>query len=293
MTLISLLIVLMLEHFFKVSSVLEMDFKSQDWFLRWHQWIATKFHYHWFENWSGIAIIIGIPVLFVYLISDLDSGFIFWLLQLALTILVLAYCLGPIEQNEHLRKYFDAVDREDLQSAYEHIVGCLNLKSGKSEPEDIQSLGRMVTRLILSQSNYRYFAVLMYFVLLGPAGALLYRLTHTFEFSVRDVESSPFRDKLIKLRKTLDWLPARLTGFLYSLAGDFTGAISKLKEYMLQDDEQNEHLLEETGLGALGVKSDVCTNIIDENNEALALVSRSVVVLIVFIAILTVFGWLS
>ena len=58
-------------------------------------------------------------------------------------------------------------------------------------------------------------------------------------------------------------------------------------------DNVNKQLLEETGLGALAIQSDACEDIIEENKQALDLVSRSVVVLIVFIAVMTVFGWLS
>jgi len=293
MTLISLLFVLMLEHLFNASAVLEKELNSHNWFQQWRLWISSKCQQSWFKNWAGIVIIIGIPVLLVELLYAADKGFLFWIFQLALSVLVMLYCLGPIDQNIHLKEYFDAVERDDLQSAYCHVEGYLDLKSDHPMPDDLLTLGRTVTRLILSQSNFRYFAVLMYFVLLGPAGALLYRLTGTFEFTVRDDESSPFRDKLRQMRTTLDWLPARLTGFLYSLAGDFTGAMSKLKHYLLEADHQNKQLLEETGLWALGIKEDACSNIIDENNQALALVSRSVVIFIVFIALMTVFGWLS
>jgi len=293
MTLISLLFVLMLEHFFKAGSILEEELNSRNWFPNWRQWIAVKIRHSWFDDWPGIAIILGIPVYLIYLISSADAGILFSIVQLALMVVVMIYCLEPIDQNSHLQEYFDAVERDDLQSAFNHIEGYLRLKTDHPVPDDLSELGRTVTRLILSQSNFRYFAVLMYFVLLGPAGALLYRLTSTFEFTERDEEESPFRDKLKQMRTILDWLPARLTGFLYTLAGDFTGAMSKLSEYLPQTEQQNKQLLEETGLGALGINSDTCDDIIEENNQALALVTRSVVILIVIIAVLTVFGWLS
>ncbi len=293
MILISLLFVLMLEHFFKISAVLEDKYKSYNWFPGWRLWISSKFQQDWFNGWAGIMIILGGPVLLLYLLDGADSGFFFWIFQRVLALLILVYCLGPIEQNEHLREYFEAVEREDLQSAYDHVEGYLDLKSGQPMPEELTTLGRTVTRLILSQSNFRFFAVLMYFILLGPAGALLYRLTGTFEFKERDDEESPFRDKLSQMRMIIDWLPARLTGFLYSMAGDFTGAMSKLNKYLMETEQLNKQLLEETGMGALGIQSDACDNIIEENNQALDLVSRSVVVLIVFIAVMTVFGWLS
>ena len=67
----------------------------------------------------------------------------------------------------------------------------------------------------------------------------------------------------------------------------------RFKQYLFTDQPQNELLLEETGLGALGIKDEHCTDIIDENKQALDLVTRTVVVFLVIIAVLTVFGWLS
>jgi AmpE protein len=283
----------MLEQYLKISAVLENEFKSHKWFPAWRQWLSNKVDIHKINDWAVIALIIGTPVAVFYVLSDIDAGFIFWIVQLVLAVAVMIYCLDPIEQNAHLKEYFEAVERDDVQGAFHQIADYLDLKSEHQVPDDMNSLGRLVTRVILSQSNFRYFGVLMYFVLLGPAGALLYRLAGTFEFSMRDDENSPYQEKLKQLRFVLDWLPARLTGFLYTLAGDFTGAMPRLKEYLFTEQPQNDLLLEETGLGALGIKDEQCTDIIDENKQALNLVIRTVVVFLVIIAVLTVFGWLS
>ncbi len=292
MTLISLLFVLILEYFFRVSVIFEEVFKYHKWFPDWFKWITAKFHQSWFSDWPGIFIILGTPVLLVYFISAADQGFLMWLCQLVLSLVVLVYCLGPIDQNEHLGEYFDAMENEELQSAFHHIEDYLDLKSGQDIPENTQKLGRVVTTLILLQSNFRYFGVLVYFVLLGPAGALLYRLTCTFEFATRDEEHSPYQSRLLSLRNLLDWIPARITSFLYALAGDFNGVMSSLKRYLFQANN-NESLLKEAGLGALGLDNEISDDVIEENNQALSLVSRALVILLVIIAMMTVFGWLS
>jgi len=211
------------------------------------------------------------------------------LLFMLLTLVVLFYCLDPIDQNGHLDEYFDAMENGDVQSAYYQVEDYLDLKSGKNMPENKQKLGRTVTTLILSQSNFRFFGVLVYFILLGPAGALLYRLTCTFEFSVRDEDESPYRKKLAQLRNILDWLPVRITAFMYALAGDFNGAMSNLKHHLFQAHNHSESLLQETGLGALGLDAEIIDDVKKENNQALALVYRSLVILLVIIAMMTVF----
>ncbi len=99
------------------------------------------------------------------------------------------------------------------------------------------------------------------------------------------------------LRKILDWLPARITGFLYALAGDFTGAMTELKKYLLIKNCDPEKLIQDTGFGALGIDKDSYQEnnieIIEENNQAQSLISRSLVIFLVIVAMMTVFGWLS
>ncbi len=297
MTLISLLLVLILETFFRISAIFEEVFKYHKWFPNWYNWIRTRIKQKWFDGWPGIILILAVPVCVIHLLYTANSGFLFLLFQLAISVLVLVYCLGPIEQNKHLKEYFSAVESGDFQSAYHHIEDYLDLKSGKTVPEDMSKLGRAVTSLILSQSNFRFFGVLVYYVLLGPVGALLYRLACTFEFSIRDDDESPYRNNLILLRKILDWFPARITGLLYAMAGDFTGAMTKLKKYLLVKNSDPVNLIQETGLGALGIDRESyeenSTKIIEENNQAQSLISRSLVLFLVIVAMMTVFGWLS
>ncbi len=297
MTLLSLLSVLILETFFRISAILEEVLNYHNWFPNWYKWIRTRIKQKWFDDWPGIMLILALPVGFIHLLYIANNGFLFLIFQLALSVLVLVYCLGPIEQNKHLKEYFHAVESGDFQSAYHHVEDYLDLKSGKTVPEDISKLGRVVTSLILSQSNFRFFGVLVYFVLLGPVGALAYRLTCTFEFSIRDDDESPYRNNLILLRKILDWLPARITGFLYALAGNFTGAMTILKKHLLIKNSDPDELIQDTGLGALGIDRDSyqenTIEIIEENNQAQSLISRSLVIFLVIVAIMTVFGWLS
>lgn len=297
MTLISLLLVLMLELFFRISAILEDALKYHKWFPNWFKWLRARIKQSWFDDWPGIIIILGIPLVLLHLLYPAENGFLLQLFQLALSVVILVYCLGPIEQNKHLKEYFLAVENGDLQSAYHHVEDYLDLKSGKYVPEDLSKLGRVVTRLILSQSNFRFFGVLVYFVLLGPVGALMYRLACTFEFTIRDDEKSPYQEKLNLLRKILDWLPSRITGFLYALAGDFTGAMVKLKKYLLIKNSDPDKLIQETGLGALGIKTENfqenSAEIIEENKQAQSLISRSMVIFLVIIAIMTVYGWPS
>ena len=85
-----------------------------------------------------------------------------------------------------------------------------------------------------------------------------------------------------------------MTALLYSLAGDFNGAFVRFLPFAFRSGYESEGLLENTGIGAMGIDTDNRElDIITENRQALALVSRSTKVFILIIAIMTVFGWLA
>lgn len=291
MILVSLLIILFLEYQFKISQQMASRLQSHRWLRDWHDLIVGKSA----ETRPELifSLIILLPVLLVFWLTSLEGGFFLWLFQFLLTLFVLSYALGPIDQNQHLSAYFEAVERQDFQAAFIEVQENLNQKSCQIAPEDFESLGRLVTELILRQCNFRLFGVLFYFILLGIAGALAYTLICNLEFYVRDNEQSRVKDTARKVRAVVDWLPQRITALLYGLAGDFNGAMAQFLPFAFKSTELSAGMLENTGLGAMGIDvSHREDEVITENREALALVSRSTKVFILIIAIMTVFGWL-
>ena len=135
---------------------------------------------------------------------------------------------------------------------------------------------------------------LFYYVVFGIGGALAYNIICNFEYLVRDEEDSKIHPIAKTVRTWVDWIPQRLTALLYSLAGDFNGAFARFLPFAFKSGSQSEGLLEQTGIGAMGLDFENRElDIITENREALALVSRATKVFILIIAIMTVFGLLT
>jgi len=292
MILISLLLILFLEYQFKLSRVLKQQFHADAWFGRWLDFIVVKLPKDW--PWLGYLIQVFIPVLIVMWLAESQAGLIISAVQFVFVLIVLGYSLGPIDQNTHLDTYFEALKQNDLDAAADEIQNNLNQRSVVLHADSIDSLGRQVTNLILRQCNFRLFGVLFYFVIFGIGGALAYNLVCSFEFHHRENEDSPFQNISRRVRHAFDWLPQRITGLLYGLAGDFNGAMQVYLKYFFKSGENCTGLLEQTGLGALGFSEEQRPeSALEENYEAMALVSRSAMVFVLIIAILTVFGWLN
>ncbi len=140
MTLISLLLVLILETFFRISAILEEVLKYHNWFPNWYKWIRTRIKQKWFDDWPGIILILAVPVGFIHLLYTANNGFLFLLFQLVLSVLVLTYAICIILYLLHLRnprsKFFSRSDEDYGNQTMDkllHSTTLLMISIGKVE----------------------------------------------------------------------------------------------------------------------------------------------------------------
>lgn len=102
----------------------------------------------------------------------------------------------------------------------------------------------------------RAFGELFWFVVLGPAGALLYAMT-VVHSSIRseggEDENGPSFDRMLTW---LDWLPARLLALSFALVGNFEVAIARLNHVEGEAAKNAPGLLAGVARGALGLPGD-------------------------------------
>ncbi|MDP1537175.1 MAG: CobD/CbiB family protein [Burkholderiales bacterium] len=179
-----------------------------------------------------------------------------------------------------------------------------------------------IARLAIEQgivSSHRYvFAPLFWFMVFGPAGALLYRLG----FAVAEHwprASGPVDDHALfgefarRAFQAIDWLPARLTAVTFAIVGDFEDAVYCWRTQASQWADAATGILLASGAGALGIKlglplpdagemggiearpelglgddADV-----EHLQSAIGLVWRALVLSLLLLALLTVASWVG
>lgn len=126
------------------------------------------------------------------------------------------------------------------------------------------------------------FGVLFWFGVFGPTGALLYWFLVVAKQSPGMLE--PENDALYKavawVHAMAAWIPARITGFMYALVGNFDPGFKCWKDCARNPKLASGQLLQECGKAAVGT---------DGEDAAEGLVNRAFfawVVLIIFIAII-------
>ncbi|MDH4046809.1 MAG: regulatory signaling modulator protein AmpE [Gammaproteobacteria bacterium] len=206
-----------------------------------------------------LAAILVLPVfLVIFIAGDKLSGYPY----MVLAILVLFFSLGPKDIGEEIDEYCNALQSGDA----DEISRSTRALTEKDPPQDSDERIRLVEEAACVQANNRVFAVIFWFVLLGPFGAWSYRVTDlmrrraVFGESRRAGESRSNRasDAARLLHGWLAWLPARLTAIGFAMAGSFESALGAWRnvasQASLTHSEQSELLLARVGSGALALQ---------------------------------------
>jgi AmpE protein len=152
---------------------------------------------------------------------------------------------------------------------------------------------------VLARRRYYYrayerrFAVLFWFMVLGPAGAIAYR-------GAALESAQPAAPGGIRLLHWLDWIPVRLLGISYALVGDFDACLYRWRGLLDDTRTPAELALETCGYAAL--RQHERADAAEETTDALiargaaeldaveVMHRRALLVWMVVIALLTMIG---
>jgi AmpE protein len=281
MALISIIIGLLFDRAFRHLH----DLRDLSWFEYYTNAIAR-----WVRTTNGIILLVAVlflPVLIIAVMQYLLSDFLHNLPYMLFAVLVFVYCLGPACLSSDIEYYLDARRLGDEDEAL-HYAGILTERAASTAPDQQTS---DVTRAILHVANERIFAVIFWFVIIGPAGALLYRLTTSL--SKQEGLHDSLATVAILFQAVLSWVPARMLALGYALTGHFDGASQAYRNRPYETDLalENYDVLVNTGMGAL--RDHEATDEISSIISAKNLVMRSILIWIAVLALLTLGGWLG
>lgn len=118
-------------------------------------------------------------------------------------------------------------------------------------------IARLAIEQALLASHRHVFAPLLWFAVLGPAGALFYRLAHTLDehWGTRsEQEFGEFGQFAHQAFAFIDWLPLRVTAAAFAVVGDFEDAAHCWRNQADLWPDGGSGILLASGAGALGVR---------------------------------------
>lgn len=205
------------------------------------------------DVWRGVSGIWWVRMGLVLLVPVLVTGLLAWVLPLGFWLvwatLVLCYSLGRGEFAPETASYTlacnDGAWSVAINKALRQGVDPTDLAQ-----DDWPQLHQRMLEATAYQGFERLFAVLFWFVLFGPAGALLYRLSFLY------AQMHP-EERVRRWLWALEWLPVRLLGVSFAITGNFVGCVNRWKVYVFCLASTSRSVLRETVLGALSVDDEL------------------------------------
>ncbi len=294
-TLVAVIVALVLGH---VAPALVTAARQFTWFGQWLQWLDARFaEGDFWRGRYGIVLALLPPLIVVALLQWLLHAPLLGLLGLLFGIVALVYAWGPRDLDVDVEAVIDAHDPPTRREAIARLW---------PDRADIAADGPALVEAVFRNALQRWFGVLFWFLLLGPVGALLYRLTVlAAEGEFARLLPHDTAAGARSLRAVLDWPVAQLMTLSMALVGNFDPVFSAWREA-----HGGEWQLDTRFLGAAArasVKSELAEEAeeyaeegmvqamreLPELRDAMSLVWRILLLWLAVLAVFVIGGWVS
>ena len=300
-TLIAVVIALLLGH---LAQPFVAALRQYDWYADWLRWLSARFGEG--SAWRGrygIAIALAVPLLVVGLFQVALDAPLLGLVGLLFAVAVLVYAWGPRDLDLDVDAITATTDPVARREAAARLW-----PAGQEPLMDGASLVEAVFR----NAQRRWFGVLFWFLLLGPVGALLYRLSVLSVEGEMATQLPPTTGEgARRLLAVLDWPVAQLMTLALALVGNFDTVLAAWREA-----GGGSASLDNRFLGAVA-RASVRTELVEEASDyadengvvpprymavatdlpelrdAMSLVWRCLLVWLAVLALFVIAGWVS
>lgn len=246
-----ILIALLINHYWTRDRALPGD----GWFesLLGHlKKLSKRFEEQDNQHLTAIAVLL-LPSCILLILLWIVGGVWFGLISFSIHVALLLVLFDPVHLRSWTQRYLTHWREEDFEGAYLYLqerASGSRLENG----EDQEAVHEQCSRFLLANSFERLFAVLFWYLVLGPAGALAFyalgqmqkpRYPSALEFD------QPW---LARLEFVLEWVPARLLGLTFALAGQFESTFNCLRRYFFYTAKSAQELVIRCAYAAIGKK---------------------------------------
>ena len=170
---------------------------------------------------------------------------------------VLYACTGFREFSNYLNEINKLLKVSDLPAAREPLRQWRNADCGAL---DANAVARVAIELGLMASHRQVFGPVAWFLVFGPAGALLYGMAALLRdtWGQRAAPDTGLSDEFGRFASrafdVIDWVPARLTAASFAAVGNFQDAVDCWRAQADSWADEAQGIILASGAGALGVK---------------------------------------
>jgi len=297
-TLLAVIVALAIGH---LGPDIATGIRQYGWYANWLRWLNAQFPEgsFWRGSW-GIALALVVPLLGVGLFQFALEQPLWGFVGLLFDVAVLFYCWGPRDLDLDVAAVLDAPDAAARNTAAARLWPA-------GEPARLE--GPALVEAVFRNALRRWFGVLFWFCVLGPFGALLYRLS-VLAVEREDVHLAHGTASGAKTwLAILEWPVMQLMALALALVGNFDSVVAAWREdgaFGLHGGLLNaaarssvrceiaEEVADytESGVSASTALAEVFGEL-PELRDAMSLVWRILVLWLATIALFVVAGWVS
>lgn len=194
-----------------------------------------------------LAVIVPVLVVAVAYLALNEANPLFGMLG-AIAVLYLTLRFGRF--GSPAERIANALREQNLEGARAELAIWQTCQTDNYTDREVARVGIEAT---LRHAHHDLFAPLFWFLLFGPAGALLYRLSYLLKNAWGE-QHQDFRRFSQRMFDWLDWLPARFTAASFAIMGDFEDAIYCWRTQASSWPGEAVGIILASGAGALGVR---------------------------------------
>lgn len=247
------------------------------------RWLAKLQQDEWLEAAKALSyglpipktaadiLLVGVPLLIVFTIVNKLGGHWLGLLSFLVAAVVFFYSLGRNKHESHIAYFQERLEHDDQQGAFNAV----NVLIPETEIENYPQLQVLFEKVLLHYRFDRWFVVVFWFLLVGPVGALGYRVLAMLQATESDDSVSAYnrasmddmsQDKpsashvagsvpnashsqpsysqtsLARCLYYLEWIPARLLGMSFGLMGQLSGFGGHLQSALAMKEQSTDCL---------------------------------------------------
>jgi len=274
---------------------IELSFRRVDhwrgfaWFSQFTDWVVHQLDSSSVRDGPVVVLAIITPLLLaIWLVSAMLGG-VWNLFDFVFSVLVLLLSLGPTDPIRQTQDYLDALHNDDSEAAKLHASSLL----GREADKNPVLVAEQVKSTLLIKSCSGIIGVFVWFIVLGPIGAAMFRFSGLLKDRYDDVQTG-FAKSVKDLYNILMWVPARLTVLCFAIIGNFVDVIQSLQKVSDLWQVDSDALISETGIGALHEADLSDDNTVNKEHihDCLLLAKRTVLAFLTLLAIVVISSWI-
>ena len=224
------------------------------WYRDWAESIEERFNGGKRAHGVGAVMLATLPIVAGVLLIHYILGELGWILRVAFDVVVLYLCLDVHRLGKTANAVSNALESGEPGEADEK----LRELTGKGAPDRTEAnIARATVEAVLKQGNSLIVSPIFWFILLGPFGAVLQRLSCILDslWGHRYERFAEFGWAAARFDDLMGWIPARITALSYALMGSFEDALHCWRKRVGVWSDINSGPLLASGFGAMHMQS--------------------------------------